>query len=1493
MRTFWITLIAALFPLAVMAQSVAELSAQVDDDRGFLTGLLERNLSGEGRQVVIEGFQGALSSRATFTELRISDEDGAYLTLRDGAIQWNRSALLRRRIEIAELSAAEILLPRLPAPEESAVQAEAPVFALPELPVALTIEQIRADRVMLGEPVIGVEAALRIAGGLSLEGGEGEAQLTIDRLDGPRGQFVLDAAYSNTTEALRLNLGLDEAADGLLANLVNLYERPALTAQISGEGQIRDFTADIRLATDGQPRITGQVGANGSTGPDGSPGTAFRFQLGGDVASLLRPQDRAFFGQDTQLLAEGWRAETGRLEIPRLDIRTEALRVEGSLATNDLSAPQRARLLVTLGRDAGATQVPVALPFAGNGATVESGSLTFAYDAARSDGWRLDGGIGALSLDGVALGALDLAGRGQIFLDEGALSEVIGAIDFAARDLAFDDPNLAQAVGPQIEGRTGFNFTPGNALDVTNMRVRGGDYGLDGNFLVSGLSSGITLSVDVDTRYTDLSRLSGVAGRPLTGAADASVQGYYILLTRAFDIDARVNGRDIAVNQPQLDRMLGGDSTILLEARRDERGLEIEDFRLDANRLTATAQGRIDTASSDLRAQITMESLADAGADLSGALQAEATVTGPRDRRRLSVNGQTQDLRIGLQALDNALSGQTDLMANAVQTDEGFQLEDFRLSNPQLSAEAQGSFIQGALDAVAQVAVVDLSSIRPDWSGRFQANATLREEDGARLIDVTGSGQDLSLGATGAAGALTGTTQLALRASERDGVVTITDGRLTNDQMRAVVQGIYGPGVTDLTGDVDVASLAPFGAGWRGSLQAQGSFAEAGDGIRRLAVTGTGRDLSFGQAQVDGALAGETRLSVTGTEQGGIFTIDTARVENPRLSADATGQVGAGATDVAATISAGDLRFLGNGIGGAVQAQARLTDDGTTRRIETTGTASGLSLGQPRIDPVLGGQTAFDLAASQGPQGLSVQRLSVTNPQLRVTADGAPATGITLDARLSDLALLVPEFPGAVAVSGTVREQGPSFAVDLRATAPGSTDLRIAGTAARDGSTSDLAITGSADSALANTTLRTRSVSGPLAINLRMQGPPSVQALSGTVRLQNGQLADPGLGLRLEGIDVTAAFQSGRLQVDGGANVAAGGRLTLSGPVDLVSGEIDIGVVLAQVVLRDPNLYQTTLDGNVRISGSGATGQLISGRIDLDETEIRIPSTGLGGARAIPDITHVGGQRPPVRATRARAGLEGYPSQAARDAGLSGPPATPPANPPRLDLVINAPNRVFIRGRGVDAELGGGFRVQGTPRDAIPIGNLELIRGRVDLLGNRFTLTEGLVELQGSLIPVIRLVAETERDSITTRIIIDGEVRDPQITFESSPELPQEEVLSQLLFGRGLDSISPLQAAQLANAIAVLAGRGGDGIISNLRESAGLDDLDLTTDDEGNIELRAGRYLSENVYTDVSVGESGRSSINLNLDITRSLRARGSVGSDGGSSLGVFFERDY
>ena len=89
------------------------------------------------------------------------------------------------------------------------------------------------------------------------------------------------------------------------------------------------------------------------------------------------------------------------------------------------------------------------------------------------------------------------------------------------------------------------------------------------------------------------------------------------------------------------------------------------------------------------------------------------------------------------------------------------------------------------------------------------------------------------------------------------------------------------------------------------------------------------------------------------------------------------------------------------------------------------------------------------------------------------------------------------------------------------------------------------------------------------------------------------------------------------------------------------------------------------------------------------------------------------------------------------------------------------------------------------------------------------------------------------------------------------------------------------------------AGRGGEGIIGNLRNQVGLDDLDLATDDDGNVQVRAGKYLSDNLYTDVAVGADGKSSLNLNLDVTESLTARGSVGTEGDSTLGIYFERDY
>ncbi len=344
--------------------------------------------------------------------------------------------------------------------------------------------------------------------------------------------------------------------------------------------------------------------------------------------------------------------------------------------------------------------------------------------------------------------------------------------------------------------------------------------------------------------------------------------------------------------------------------------------------------------------------------------------------------------------------------------------------------------------------------------------------------------------------------------------------------------------------------------------------------------------------------------------------------------------------------------------------------------------------------------------------------------------------------------------------------------------------------------------------------------------------------------------------------------------------MVGGGALSLSGPVSMTAPyPADLVVEVAGARLRDPRLYETTVGGRLTITGALMGGATIAGRLSLGETSVQVPAAGFGTAASLPELTHIGAPAA-VQATRARAGLMG--EDAAHQSGM---------RPYRLDITLDAPRRIFMRGRGLDAELGGSLRLQGTTDAIVPAGQFDLVRGRLDILGKRFTLGRGLVQLQGDFTPFISFAASTAVDGATATIGIEGVATAPAIWFTSAPEMPEEEVLALLLFGRGLSTLSPFQAAQLASAVATLAGRGGEGIVSRLRRGFGLDDLDITTGDEGVAALRAGKYITEKVYTDVTIGADGTSEINLNLDVSPSLTLRGSVGT--GTGVGIYFEKDY
>ncbi len=1488
MKKLILALAMLIWPLVAVAQD----AAQAEADRGFIQGLLEDNLSGAGRVVRITGFAGALSSRATFTELTIADDDGIWLTIRDGAIGWNRLALLRRRVEIAELSAGLIQIARPPLRQQdtSLPAATAPDFSLPQLPVAVQIDKIDAARVEIGAPVFGAEAAVRLKGTLSLADGEGSADIKAERLDAARGLLSLKGSYSNASRDLLIDLLLDEDANGIAAGLLDLPDRPAVKLAVAGSGPIDDFKADVRLATDAQDRLSGTVTTARANGPDeggAAPGRRFRAQLGGDISPLLPPQHRDFFGTASQLLAQGWRGDDGRLSVPVLLVTTGGANLSGALELAPGGAPDSAALMLNVAPGNTPDQ-RTALPFAG--IALRSGALQFTYDRASGEGWILDGRLADVDTGAATLRTLRLSGDGHLASDGGDLAGLDGIIDFAAAGIAPTDPAIAQAVGEFAAGRTELAWAKGGALRIENLRLTGDGFSAEGGIDFESPAQGVIAKAALSARYEDFARLSGLAGRTLGGQAEMRVNGAYTLLTGAFDGRAEITGTDLTVDQEQLDTLLAGASTVTLDARRDAEGIALRGLTIDADQLVARAQGVIRAGATDLTAEVQLTDLHTLDPAYGGTLNATAQLTETGTTapvRRLTLNGTSDNLHIGIPEVDAALRGTTNLVVIGQESGGTVTIETLRAANPQLVADIKGTLGEGRSDATATIEIPDLAALGRDWAGALKADAVLKDEAGTRHLTMTGTGENLRLGQQDVDGALTGTTAFDLSAFEKDGVYTVERLNLTNAQMQAAAQGTIGGGQTDATARLNIANLAAFGRGWRGAVQADATFAEDGTGARRLTLTGTGDGLSLGQANVDGALTGRTDFTLRGVERDGLFTIDEARIANPRLRADATGKVGAGQSDLAFNADVADLAPLGLGLRGGLTGRGTLTSRGDTLTFAATGTGRNLAIGQPEADRILAGTTSFDLAGGRDAGVLRLDRLRASNPQITVTGDGVVDGGtrrVNVDARLANLGLLAPDFPGPATVAGTIAETGRGYDLNLRATAPGNSTATITGPVAADFRSADVAIRGATDAALLAPMTGDTAVAGPITFDLRLNGAPSLAALSGRVRADALRVANPGLRVSLPRVALSADLAGGRAVLDGRAEMAEGGTILLSGPVTLGGAfPADLGITITDARLRDPQLYQTRVFGDLRLTGPLTGGATLAGKIDVWEAEIRIPSTGLGSSTLLTGVEHRGDPAP-VRATRARARLDGGPAGASERSG-SGRFA--------LDVTIDAPNEIFVRGRGLDAELGGQIRIGGDTASIRPSGGLELIRGRLDILGKRLDLDEGRIDLDGALIPTIRFVASTTNDAVTSFVTVEGRANEPTISFTSNPDMPEEEVIAQLLFSRNLANISAFQAAQLASAIATLAGRGGEGIVGKVRGSFGLDDLDVSADDEGAVTVRAGKYLSKNVYTDVEVDSAGDSRLNLNLDITPSLKARGSVGASGGSSLGLFFERDY
>ena len=1045
-----------------------------------------------------------------------------------------------------------------------------------------------------------------------------------------------------------------------------------------------------------------------------------------------------------------------------------------------------------------------------------------------------------LALEGRVGGRLDIAGT---------LASPTGTFDLAGTSITAA-PLRTNGIAPLDVDLAG--ELTGDAVRLDEARATN-DQGLAARATGTvPLSPDGPLDVDIELEALPLSLADTV--RPELGlrgvvSGRASVEGTIASPRGAFDIEASgLSAAPLRSNGIEpLDLRAEGSS--------DGRVLTLDDALVtNGQGLRATASGTVPldgTGEIDIDLDVEEAPLSIANAarpelGLGGTVSARAELAGPltAPRGTFEVSGRDVAARVlrqnGIEPLDVAATGSTD--------GRTLTLDTANVTNGQgLRATASGTVPldgSGEVDIDVDVADAPLSianAARPELglSGRVSATASLTGPLTAPRgrFDVTGRG----VSARALVNAGVAPLDLDVAGSTDGRSVRLDEALVTNRQgVRVTARGtvpIDGAGTLgiDVTLDDTPLSIAnavapDLGLGGRVSGRASlgGSLASP---VGSFDVTGTGITAAPLRQNGISPLA----LDVAGSLDGTRVRLERASVTNGQgIAVAASGTLPTSPDGVA------DIDVRLNALPLSVVNAAR-------PGLGLAGTIAGDASVSGRLtDP----DVTFDLAGS----GISANPLA-TNGILPVSlaASGAYENRTVRLSRLD-----VSNGQGVdVEASGTIPLSG-SLSVQLQATAPLSlADRFLADRGARVGGF----VTFSG------------SVTGPLA-------DPSVNGLIST---QNASFVDPLANLRLSSVDVLASvsdnrvtFNSSRAVLASGGTVSLGVSLTLDGrlPAELV-------IVLDGARYADGQLVAATVDGRLTITGALLDAPLIAGRIDVREADITVPDA-LAASSDVLQVRHV---MPPLDVVRtlARARLE--PSEN----GVPVPRTRP--GTPRLDILVSAPNQIFVRGRGLDAEVGGEVRVRGPITDVSPTGAFDLIRGRLSILTQRITFERGRVTLVGDLDPFIDFRASTISGDVLVIVSVTGRASDLSITFSSEPDLPQDEVLARLIFDRGLDELSPLQIARLAAAAAELAGGGEGGLFASLREATGLDDIDVTTDAEGNAAVRAGRYINDNIYLGVEAGAGG-GRVTIDLDITNDLKARATTGPDE-STLGVFFEKDF
>ncbi len=570
--------------------------------------------------------------------------------------------------------------------------------------------------------------------------------------------------------------------------------------------------------------------------------------------------------------------------------------------------------------------------------------------------------------------------------------------------------------------------------------------------------------------------------------------------------------------------------------------------------------------------------------------------------------------------------------------------------------------------------------------------------------------------------------------------------------------------------------------------------------------------------------------------------------------------------------------------------------------------ASALRLGLQRAVLEVSGEVSPALELRASLSGVDAQLVDAFMPHLLAQGSlhleaqlhGTVAAPLG-HARLTVSALRFGD-PGAAALPlldlrATTELMGSSAQVDAALNAGRTSQLKLTGRAPLNAaSTVDLKLAGKLDAAFANAFLEAHGerAAGTLAVDATVTGPAQAPEIGGSVELTHGDIRDYAQGAHLGDITAHLIGGQGILRIASLTAHAGSGELSMTGTLGVLQRgmPIDLKLTAKNATPITNDILTANLNADMSAKGTLRERLQIAGTVHVNHALIGIPNSLPPNVQVL-DVTRPG-QAPPA------------PVEHRLVIGL--------------DISLDAPREILVQGRGLNAELGGDVKIRGTTAKPSVSGGFQLIRGTFSLASAQLNFTMGDVSFNGAglrdrIDPTLDFTAQATSADATVTLHITGLADSPRFELSSSQPLPQDEILSRLLFGEAAAQLTTVQVAEIGAALVSLTGVGGGGLnpLQKVQKALGLNVLTVGSapntgtnpNQSSGAAVTAGRYVSSRVFVAATQSTTGVSQLQVDVDLTKHLKLQTRLGNgtataqgvtpedDPGSSIGLTYQFQY